>query len=88
VYIISDRWKPISDRILDEIQRGVTILHGRGGYTGNEKEVLFCVLTRRSVYKVRQIVVEEDPAAFMVISDIHEVYGSGFKPQKEMETPL
>jgi uncharacterized membrane-anchored protein YitT (DUF2179 family) len=37
---------------------------------------------------VRQIVAEEDPKAFMVISDIHEVYGFGFKPQKEMETPL
>ncbi len=88
VYIISDKWEIINRRILDEIGRGVTILHGQGGYTGRQKEVVFCVLTRRSVYKVRQIVVEEDPKAFMVISDIHEVYGFGFKPQKEMETPL
>ncbi|MBN1539477.1 MAG: YitT family protein [Candidatus Thermoplasmatota archaeon] len=88
LYIISDNWKPINERILHEIERGVTILHGQGGYTGKQKEVIFCVVTRRNIYKVRQIVVEEDPGAFMVISDLHEVYGMGFKPQKEMETIL
>jgi uncharacterized membrane-anchored protein YitT (DUF2179 family) len=88
LYIISDEWETVKDRILDEIDRGVTVLHGQGGYSETEKEVLFCVVTRRSVYKVRQIVVDEDPGAFMVISDLHEVYGLGFKPQKEQETPL
>lgn len=88
LYIISDNWKPMNERILNEIERGVTILHGQGGYTGKQKEVIFCVVTRRNIYKVRQIVVEEDPKAFMVISDLHEVYGLGFKPQREMETPL
>jgi len=88
LYIVSDQWEVITRRILDEIERGVTILHGQGGYTGRSKEVIFCVVTRRSIYKVRQIVADEDPKAFMVISDLHEVYGFGFKPQKEMETPL
>jgi uncharacterized membrane-anchored protein YitT (DUF2179 family) len=88
VYIVSERWETINRRILKELDRGVTILHGQGGYTGKQKEIVFCVLTRRSIYKVRQIVAEEDPGAFMVISDIHEVYGFGFKPQREMETPL
>ena len=88
LYIISRNWSRINERILEEMDRGVTILHGEGGYTGEKKEVLFCVVTRRSVFKIRQIVIEEDPKAFMVISDIHEVYGSGFKPQQEMDTPL
>jgi uncharacterized membrane-anchored protein YitT (DUF2179 family) len=88
LYIISDEWNTIKNRILDEIDRGVTVLHGQGGFSKKEKEVLFCVVTRRSVYKVRQIVVDEDPKAFMVVSDLHEVYGLGFKPQKEVETPL
>ncbi len=88
LYIISDRWDPITGRIIEEIGRGVTILHGKGGYTGKERKVLFCVVTRRSIYKVRQIVLEEDPDAFMVIADLHEVYGMGFKPQKEVETPI
>ncbi len=88
LYIISDEWRTIKDRILDEIDRGVTVLHGEGGFSGNNKEVLFCVVTRRSVYKARQIVIDEDPKAFMVVSDLHEVYGLGFKPQKEVETPL
>jgi uncharacterized membrane-anchored protein YitT (DUF2179 family) len=88
LYIISGNWNTIRLRILREIDRGVTILHGKGGYTGEEKEILFCVVTRRSIYKVREIVMQEDPNAFMVISDLHEVYGFGFKPQKEIETPL
>ncbi len=88
LYVISDEWDGIRIRILKEINRGVTVLHGQGGYTGEEKEVLFCVVTRRSIYKVREIVKQEDPEAFMVISDLHEVYGFGFKPQKEEETPL
>ncbi|MEA3558366.1 MAG: YitT family protein [Candidatus Thermoplasmatota archaeon] len=88
LYVVSDEWEAINRRILREIDRGVTILHGRGGYSKREKEIIFCVVTRRSIYKVRQIVIEEDPTAFMVISDLHEVYGLGFKPQKEMETPL
>lgn len=88
LYIVSDRWKVISDRIMKEIDRGATILHGQGAYTGKDKEVIFCVVTRRNIYRVRQIVAEEDQRAFMVISDLHEVYGMGFKPQKEEETPL
>ena len=88
LYIVSDQWKVIKGRIMDEIDRGVTVLHGEGGYTGKEKNVLFCVVTRRSIYKVREIVIEEDPTSFMVISDLHEVYGLGFKPQKELETPV
>ncbi|MFW3146966.1 MAG: YitT family protein [Thermoplasmatota archaeon] len=88
IYVISDRWDVIRKRILSELGRGVTILHGQGGFTGRDKEVIFCVLTRRSIYKAREIVIQEDPEAFMVISDLHEVYGLGFKPQKEQETPL
>ncbi len=88
LYIVSDEWSIIKDRILKEIGRGITVLHGQGGYSGNEREVLFCVVTRRAVFNVRQIVIDEDPEAFMVISDLHEVYGLGFRPQKETETPL
>jgi uncharacterized membrane-anchored protein YitT (DUF2179 family) len=88
LFIISDRWKPIMKRIMAEMDRGVTLLHGEGGYTGKEKEVIFCVITRRSIYKVRQIVIEEDPSAFMVITDLHEVYGLGFKPHKDDEVPI
>lgn len=88
LYIVSDEWKIIKDRIMKELDRGTTIMHGQGGYSEKEKEVIFCVVTRRSIYKVRQIVIEHDPKAFMVISDLHEVYGLGFKPQKEEETPI
>ncbi len=88
VFIISDEWKRISDRIMEELDRGVTLLHGEGGYTGKDKEVIFCVVTTRNIYKVRQIVIEEDPSAFMVISNLREAYGLGFKPHKDEEVPL
>lgn len=88
LYIISDRWTVIRDRVLKEVERGVTVFHGEGGYTGKPKEILLVVVTRRNIYKVRQIVVDEDPKAFMIITDIHEAYGLGFKPQKEEQTPV
>ncbi len=88
LYIISDNWTAIRDRVLKEVERGVTIIHGEGGYTGKPKEILLVVVTRRNIYKVRQIVIDEDPKAFMIITDIHEAYGLGFKPQKEEQTPV
>jgi uncharacterized membrane-anchored protein YitT (DUF2179 family) len=88
LYIISDRWTIIRDRVLKEVERGVTVFHGEGGYTGKPKKILLFVVTRRNIYKVRQIVVDEDPKAFMIITDIHEAYGLGFKPQMEEQTPV
>lgn len=88
LYIISDRWTIIRDRVLKEVERGVTVIHGEGGYTGKPKEILLVVVTRRNIYKVRQIVIDEDPKAFMIITDIHEAYGLGFKPQMEEQTPV
>jgi uncharacterized membrane-anchored protein YitT (DUF2179 family) len=88
IYIISDRWRRITDRIMAELDRGVTLLHGKGGYTDKEKEVIFCVVTTRNIYKVRQIVIEEDPNAFMIVANLREVYGLGFKPHKDEDVPL
>lgn len=88
IYIISDRWRRITERIMAELDRGVTLLHGKGGYTGEEKEVIFCVVTTRNIYRVRQIVIEEDPNAFMVVANLREVYGLGFKPHKDEDVPL
>jgi uncharacterized membrane-anchored protein YitT (DUF2179 family) len=81
--IVTDRLEPISDRILHEMERGVTILHGTGAYTMSSRPVLYCVVSRSEVQQLKTIVHEADPKAFMVIGVAHEALGEGFKPLKK-----
>jgi uncharacterized membrane-anchored protein YitT (DUF2179 family) len=60
----------------------VTYLEGRGGYTGNSRPVLYCVVSRAEVATLKTIVHEIDPEAFMVIGVAHEALGEGFRPLK------
>lgn len=78
VYIISDKPREIARVILEDLARGVTVLGGRGGYTGEEREILLCVINRVEVIKLKKIVQELDPKAFVIISEVHEVLGEGF----------
>ncbi|MGC8855668.1 MAG: YitT family protein [Anaerolineae bacterium] len=80
--IITDQPERISRRILDEMQRGVTLLEGKGGYTGAQRLVLYVVLTRSEVSILKAIVREIDPRAFIVIGQAHEALGEGFRPLK------
>lgn len=77
-YVISRQSARISARILEELNRGVTELKGRGMYTGMDRPVLMCVLKSRDIPHMKRIVQEEDPEAFMFISDAREVLGEGF----------
>ena len=72
------RSEDISKRILTEMERGVTFLEAKGGYTGQNKYVLLCVITRLEVSKLKNIVHELDPQAFVIVHDVHEVLGEGF----------
>jgi uncharacterized membrane-anchored protein YitT (DUF2179 family) len=82
VYIISDKATEISERIIEKLGRGVTRLYGKGEYTEKERDVLLCVLTKREIPMIRNLVKEIDPKAFVIISDVYEVLGKGFKPRK------
>lgn len=79
-YIISQRYEEISRRLITDIERGVTILNARGGYSLQEKNVLFCVVDRQQIQPVKNIVKEIDPLAFVVVSDVKEALGEGFTP--------
>ncbi|MBR5291278.1 MAG: YitT family protein [Clostridia bacterium] len=79
VMIISDRSEDVAKRILEELDIGVTYLQGRGAYTGAEKQVLLCAMRKALFPKVRQVVQQEDPAAFMIVSSATEIFGEGFK---------
>ncbi len=78
--IVTNQPEAVAGRILAEMERGVTILTGRGAYTGAEREVLYVVISRAEVVQLKTLVREEDPQAFMVIGQAHEALGEGFRP--------
>lgn len=79
LYIISDKSDVITDRILKELDIGVTHIEGRGAYSGKEKKVLMCVAKKPVSPQVETIVREEDTEAFMVITSATEIFGEGYK---------
>ena len=79
LYIISDHPETIAKRLLEDLDVGVTYLEGVGGYSGKEKQVIFCVLRKPMSPKAEAIVKEEDPRAFMIITNATEIYGEGYK---------
>jgi uncharacterized membrane-anchored protein YitT (DUF2179 family) len=80
--IITGKCQQVADRILADMERGVTILNGTGAYTGEARPVLYCVVTRSEVQQLKTIVHETDPLAFMVIGAAHEALGEGFQAFK------
>jgi uncharacterized membrane-anchored protein YitT (DUF2179 family) len=79
VWIISDNYRDIGNAIVDRLGRGVTYLNGEGGYTGDDKKVIFVVITRLEEAKLKSIVSELDPQAFLAVGNIHDVRGGRFK---------
>jgi uncharacterized membrane-anchored protein YitT (DUF2179 family) len=78
--IITSKPEDISARVLEDLERGITYLEGRGAYTGSSRPVLYCVVSRAEVATLKTIVNEIDPEAFMVIGVAHEALGEGFRP--------
>ncbi|TMV10463.1 YitT family protein [Paenibacillus thermoaerophilus] len=79
VWIISDHAKEIGDIIIQRLGRGVTYLNGEGGFSGDSRRVIFCVINRLEEAKMKAIVDENDPSAFLAIGNIHDVKGGRFK---------
>ncbi|UGB31576.1 YitT family protein [Metabacillus sp. B2-18] len=78
-WIISDNYQEIGDAILARLGRGVTFLNGEGAYTGDNKKVIFCVITRLEEAKLKSIVEDLDESAFLAVANIAEVRGGRFK---------
>jgi len=78
--IVSRKTDAIRQIILEKLERGVTLLEGRGGYTQAEQQVLYVVVAKSEIAALKRMVQEADPEAFIVISEAHEVLGYGFKP--------
>ncbi len=76
--IVSNAADEVARRVLAEMDRGVTYLNGRGGYTGQTRDVLFCVVTASEVVRLKELITAVDPTAFVIVADAHEVMGEGF----------
>ncbi|WP_010095882.1 YitT family protein [Ornithinibacillus scapharcae] len=76
--IISSKSDDIAKRIMTDMDRGVTILDGRGSYTGEKRDVLYCVIGRNEIVKLKNIINGIDPHAFVAVGAVHDVVGEGF----------
>ena len=81
--IVTTHTEAITHAIMDDLERGVTILSGTGGYTGEPRGVVYCTVSRMEINRLKMLVHEIDPQAFMVIGQAQEALGEGFKPLKE-----
>lgn len=81
--IITGQPKGISDRILKDMRRGVTVLSGTGAFTGEARQVLLVALTVTEIPQLRALAAQEDPEAFVIVSPAQSVYGKGFQPLTE-----
>ncbi|MCE5287499.1 MAG: YitT family protein [Pelosinus sp.] len=79
VWIVTDNPQEIADALLARLGRGVTVLYGEGGYTGETKKVLYSVITRLEIAKLKVIVQELDSNAFVSIAEVHDVLGGQTK---------
>ena len=79
IYIVSDHSQTLAQAITTQCQRGVTLLDAQGAYSGKDKSMLFCVVRRPEVARLRRVVYETDPHAFMVIAEAGEIIGEGFQ---------
>ena len=82
-YIISTQHEQVKREIMEKLDRGVTVLHAEGGYSGQDRPVLLCVLSAQELGRLKAIVREADEDAFLFISDAHEVLGEGFRKLME-----
>jgi uncharacterized membrane-anchored protein YitT (DUF2179 family) len=81
VFIISARWQEISQEIFEKLDRGLTVIKGQGGYSGQEEQILYTVITFRELSRLKGIIRRLDPSAFVVVTETLEVMGQGIGNQ-------
>jgi uncharacterized membrane-anchored protein YitT (DUF2179 family) len=84
-YIISDHPQEITTAIIHELGRGVTILHGEGAWSSQEKQVLMCAFKQRQIVPLKRAIKNLDPTAFVIVCEAHEVLGDGFRQNSQNE---
>ncbi|MFC4777590.1 YitT family protein [Paenibacillus sp. GCM10023252] len=79
--IITDHSEKIAQRVTLEMDRGVTLMPAKGAFSGQQKEIVYCVVQRHEVRRLKSIIRSEDPRAFIIITEVHDVLGEGFKEE-------
>ncbi len=79
VRIISNKSEEIGKVLIEDLEIGITYLYGKGGYSGIDKTVIYCVVSRLEMSKLKEVVRRIDPSAFLSVVDVHEVYGTRMK---------
>lgn len=82
-YIITEQTEPVLDALVHQLERGVTVLHGQGGWSGEERKVLMCAFKQRQIVALKQTVKAIDADAFIIVCDTHEIFGRGFRRYKQ-----
>lgn len=82
-YVISDAYEEIADSIMKKLDRGVTGISATGMYSNRDKKMLFCVVSKKEIIELTNIVSEIDPRAFIIVSDVREVMGEGFREYRQ-----
>ena len=83
LFIISEKTEEIKDKIVGDLNRGGTLVHGEGMYSGNDKSIVFTVVTRREMSMLQEFIHKIDPNAFVTVLNSNEILGNGFKSLKE-----
>lgn len=76
--IISEKNEEIAEKIMQEMDRGVTTLKGMGSYTKMDRNILYCVVAKNEIVRLKAVITSVDPHAFVAVSDVHDVLGEGF----------
>lgn len=83
LFIISEKYEQIREKLINDLDRGGTLINGIGMYKGQEKKIIFTNVSRREVHMLRDFIENVDPKAFITVIDANEILGNGFKPIKE-----
>ena len=83
LFIVSDKSQEIKEKIVKDLNRGGTLVHGEGMFSGNEKSIVFTVVTRREMSMLQEFINKVDPNAFVTVLNSNEILGNGFKSLKE-----
>ena len=83
VEIVTGDPEKLRAAIIEKMDRGVTMLHGKTGYLGIETDILYCIISPRELHRMENIIRDEDPEAFIVLSKASSVYGRGFSITKQ-----
>ena len=81
-YVITDKEDLVSKKIMQELNRGLTGIYSQGIYSQKDRKMLFCVVGKKEIEKLKELVEETDPEAFVIVTDVREVLGKGFTREK------